>query len=68
MEIIREGISYMQICTIFGFGIFVQIVYERFMQATGNAIYNMIIQGAGALLNIILDPIFIFGFLFEKTV
>ena len=61
MEIIREGISYMQICTIFGFGIFVQIVYERFMQATGNAIYNMIIQGAGALLNIILDPIFIFG-------
>ena len=62
MEIIREGISYMQICTIFGFGIFVQIVYERFMQATGNAIYNMIIQGAGALLNIILDPIFIFIF------
>ncbi len=60
-ELIAEGVKYMQICTIFGFGIFGQIVYERFMQATGNAFYNMIIQGAGALLNIILDPIFIFG-------
>ncbi len=60
-ELILEGEKYMRICTIFGFGIFVQIVYERFMQATGNAFYNMIIQGAGALLNIILDPIFVFG-------
>lgn len=38
-----------------------QITYERIMQATGNPIYNMIIQGLGALVNIALDPIFIFG-------
>lgn len=55
------GISYMQICTICSFGVFVQITYERIMQSTGNTIYNMVIQGVGALINIILDPIFIFG-------
>lgn len=60
--IITMGVSYMQICTIFSFGVFVQITYERIMQSTGNTIYNMIIQGAGALINIILDPIFIFGY------
>ena len=61
--IISMGVSYMQICTIFSLGVFVQITYERIMQSTGNTIYNMIIQGAGALINIILDPIFIFGYL-----
>lgn len=60
--ILSMGISYMQICTLFSFGVFVQITYERIMQATGNTIYNMIIQGVGALINIILDPIFIFGY------
>lgn len=60
-EIVSMGICYMQICTIFSFGQFVQITYERIMQSTGNTIYNMIIQGVGALVNIILDPIFIFG-------
>lgn len=61
VQIIMMGISYMQICTICSFGVFVQITYERIMQSTGNAIYNMVIQGVGALINIILDPIFIFG-------
>ena len=60
-EILSMGISYMQICTLFSFGVFVQITYERIMQSIGNAFYNMIIQGAGALINSILDPIFIFG-------
>lgn len=60
-QIVDMGINYMQICTIFSFGVFVQITYERIMQSTGNTIYNMIIQGVGALVNIILDPIFIFG-------
>lgn len=60
--IVAMGISYMQICTIFSFGVFVQITYERIMQSTGNTLYNMVIQGIGALVNIILDPIFIFGF------
>ena len=60
--IISMGVSYMQICTIFSFGVFIQITYERIMQSTGNTIYNMIIQGIGAIINIILDPIFIFGY------
>ena len=60
--ILEMGISYMRICTIFSFGVFVQITYERIMQSTGNTVYNMIIQGVGALTNIILDPIFIFGY------
>lgn len=61
VQIIMMGVSYMQICTICSFGVFVQITYERIMQSTGNTIYNMVIQGVGALINIILDPIFIFG-------
>lgn len=61
VQIIMMGISYMKICTICSFGVFVQITYERIMQSTGNTIYNMVIQGVGALINIILDPIFIFG-------
>lgn len=60
-SIITMGNSYMRICTLFSFGVFIQITYERIMQATGNPIYNMIIQGVGAIVNIILDPIFIFG-------
>lgn len=61
-EILEMGISYMQICMVFSVGVFVQITYERIMQSTGNTVYNMIIQGVGALTNIILDPIFIFGY------
>lgn len=61
-NIIAMGVSYMRICTICSIGVFVQITYERIMQSTGNTIYNMIIQGVGALTNIILDPIFIFGY------
>ena len=61
-QIIDMGVSYMKICTLFSFGVFVQITYERIMQSTGNTFYNMIIQGAGALINIVLDPIFIFGY------
>lgn len=60
-EIMAMGVSYMQICTICSIGVFAEIAYERIMQSTGNPIYNMIIQGAGALINIILDPILIFG-------
>lgn len=60
-EIMAMGVSYMQICTICSIGVFAEIAYERIMQSTGNTIYNMVIQGVGALINIILDPIFIFG-------
>ena len=53
--------TYIRICTMFSFSVFVQIIFERIMQATGNAIYNMVMQGEGAIINIILDPILIFG-------
>ena len=49
------------ICTVFSFGLFFQIICERLLQATGRTIYTMISQGIGAIINIIFDPIFIFG-------
>ncbi len=60
-DIAGQAAVYIRICTIFSFGVFVQIVMERIMQATGQAVYNMIMQGTGALINIVLDPILIFG-------
>ncbi|WP_305153399.1 MATE family efflux transporter [uncultured Dubosiella sp.] len=61
--VIASGVSYIRICTLFSFGIFVQITFERIMQAAGRPMYNMAIQCIGALVNIILDPILIFGLL-----
>ena len=46
---------------IFSFGMFFQITLERLLQATGRTFYTMITQGLGAIINIILDPIMIFG-------
>lgn len=60
-QILGLANTYIRICTMFSFSVFVQIIFERIMQATGNAIYNMVMQGAGAIINIILDPIMIFG-------
>ncbi|MCI8865928.1 MAG: MATE family efflux transporter [Lachnospiraceae bacterium] len=59
--IIEYGVKYLSICLIFSFGIFLEIVLERILQSTGRTIYNMYSQGAGAITNIILDPIMIFG-------
>lgn len=60
-EIIDYGIQYMKIITIFSIGIFGQLTGERLLQATGKTIYSMFTQGFGAIVNIILDPILIFG-------
>ena len=62
-SIIAEGKIYLQICTVLSFGIFGEIIFERLMQSTGKTIYTMFTQGIGAIVNIILDPIFIFGLL-----
>lgn len=59
--VIDMGVQYISICTIFSFGIFLQIIGERIMQSAGITIYNMITQLVGAITNIILDPILIFG-------
>lgn len=61
VHIIEYGTQYLQICTIFSFGIFMEVTFERLLQSTGNTIYSMISQGIGAIINIILDPILIFG-------
>ncbi len=61
-EVISGGTSYLFVCSVFSFGVFGQIVFERLVQATGKTIYSMLTQGFGAIINIILDPIFIFGF------
>ncbi len=60
-EVIRMGEQYMIICTTLSFGMFVQIMGERILQGTGRAVHSMITQGVGAVINIILDPIMIFG-------
>ena len=59
--VIQMGIDYTSIVTIFSFGCFVEITLEKTLQATGNMIYPMLFQLTGAITNIILDPIFIFG-------
>ncbi len=60
-QVIAYGVSYLRIILILGFGVCLQFAGERMMQATGNPIWNMYIQASGALINVILDPILIFG-------
>lgn len=60
-EIVHYGTQYLTIICALSVGIFMQITFERLLQSTGNTIYNMITQGTGAIINIILDPILIFG-------
>lgn len=60
-EIVNYGTSYLQICSIMCIGLFMQITMERLLQATGKSFYSMITQVTGAVINLILDPIMIFG-------
>ena len=60
-QTVEGGIAYTRICCLFVLGSFMQILSERFLQATGRTVLTMITQGTGAIVNIILDPIFIFG-------
>lgn len=59
--IVEYGTQYMAVVTIASLGVFMQITFERLLQSTGKTIFNMITQGTGAIINIILDPILIFG-------
>lgn len=61
--IVNYGITYLNICILCSFGVFVEITFERFLQATGRTVYSMITQLTGAITNIVLDPILIFGLL-----
>ena len=60
-EVRDYGTTYLTVCCVAGIGIFMQTVFERLLQSTGKTFYAMITQGAGAIINLILDPILIFG-------
>ena len=60
-EILKNGIDYTTICCVCTLGIFFEVLFERMLQATGRTLHTMITQGVGAVINIILDPLFISG-------
>ena len=60
-EIVRLGTDYLRICCLLSTAIFLQFGFERILQATGRTFYTMLTQGLGAIINIIMDPILIFG-------
>ena len=62
-SILSMGTDYLTIVTAFSLGLFLAIFFERMLQATGNSVLSMVTQLCGALTNIILDPIMIFGLL-----
>ena len=62
-EIVEMGTSYIRICLGLSVGLFCQFCFERLLQSTGRTTLAMITQLAGAVTNIVLDPIFIFGLL-----
>lgn len=62
-EIVALGTTYLTICNLLCAGLFMEIIMERLLQSTGRTFYTMITQGVGAVINIVLDPILIFGWL-----
>ena len=61
VEVQEYGTVYLTICCTAGIGIFMQTAFERLLQSTGKTFHAMITQGVGAIINLILDPILIFG-------
>ena len=61
-ETVEGGVAYTTICCLLSVGVFMEILCERLLQASGRTIFTMITQGTGAIVNIVLDPVFIFGF------
>lgn len=61
-EIVSMGIDYLTVICVFGFGQMFQLIFEKILQSTGRTSYTMVMQIVGAVINIILDPIFIFGY------
>lgn len=60
-EIVELGTQYLRICCLLSTAMFLQFGFERILQATGRTFYTMLTQGLGAIVNIIMDPILIFG-------
>ena len=61
--IVEHGSNYLTICCGLSIGLFMQVTFERLLQSTGRTFYSMITQSVGAIINIILDPLLIFGLL-----
>ena len=61
--IAADGAAYLRVCLVFSLGMFFQICLERLIQVTGRTVFQMLSQMSGAIVNIILDPILIFGLL-----
>ena len=61
-SIVQQGVNYLSVCCIFSQGLFISTMMEKLLASTGRTQYSMISQLVGALTNIILDPIFIFGY------
>lgn len=61
-QIIDYGISYLKICGMLSIGVFQQIMFERLLQSTGRTMLSMICQLSGVIVNIVFDPILIFGY------
>ncbi len=62
-EIISFGTTYLRIVNCLSIGVFFQMTFERLLQSTGKTIFSMVSQATGAIVNIIMDPILIFGLL-----
>ena len=60
-EVLQMGVSYLRICCVISFGIIFFSMFEKLLQATGRSLYSTIGQVVGAVVNIILDPILIYG-------
>ena len=60
-EVLEMGVSYLRICCVISFGIIFFSLFEKLLQATGRSLYSTIGQVVGAVVNIILDPIMIYG-------
>lgn len=60
-EVREYGIDYLTVCCVMSFGIFFQSIFEKMLQSTGKTVFTMITQGTGAIINIVMDPILIFG-------
>ena len=61
VEIVTHGVVYLSIVCCCSIGIYTQFIFEKLLQSTGNTFYTMITQATGAIINLILDPILIFG-------
>lgn len=61
-QIVAYGCQYLSIVCCFSFGLYTQFIFERLLQSTGRTFYTMITQGTGAIINLIMDPILIFGY------